>query len=119
MDFCDAQVCDNTREASVPMKIPLFCVSYSRLYFAQVETIFRMHHVRFRSVAHSCVIQILPTEVTDFIYEIPVRNFYNILLGALIKRNEISDQQPLGTLFTNVDTRKQRTSQPFRSIKQL
>lgn len=84
---------------------------------------FRVHHVCSQSVVYHCVVQSLPTEVPeelwDLIYEIPFEDSCDILKDATTKHVGLSDRQRLDTLFTNIKIGNREPSQLFRYTKQI
>ena len=109
--------------ATINVKLPHFCCSNPRLWFGQVEAIFRTNRIRSQSLMYSYVVQSIPTEVAeevcDLIHEIPAHDPYNCIKQAIISRVGISEQKQLDALFSGFELGDRKPSQLLRHMQQL
>ncbi|CAH8441803.1 unnamed protein product, partial [Dicrocoelium dendriticum] len=115
--------CEQLSENSVTFSLPSFDVSNPRVWFIQVESIFRFRKITSQSTMFSYVTAHLPThvasEVIDILDPMPTDSPYDILKAAILKRTTSSDESRLQQLLSGVELGDRTPSQLLRHMRSL
>ncbi|CAI2736918.1 unnamed protein product, partial [Dicrocoelium dendriticum] len=113
----------NASEHSLGLVLPSFDVSNPRVWFVQVEDVFRFRKITSQSTMFSYVAAHLPSniasEVIDILDPMPLESPYDKLKAAILKRTTASDESRLQQLLSGVELGDRTPSQLLRHMRSL
>ncbi|CAI2737500.1 unnamed protein product, partial [Dicrocoelium dendriticum] len=113
----------NASEHYLGLVLPSFDFSNPRVWFAQVEAIFRFRKITSQSTMFSYVTAHLPSniasEVIDILDPMPLESPYDKLKAAILKRTTASDETRLQQLLSGVELGDRTPSQLLRHMRSL
>lgn len=108
---------------AVTLKLPPFWPADPELWIAQVEAQFRTRNILQDTLKFDYVVASLnpetAVEIRDILLHPPDTDKYVAIKGALLKRNELSDQKRLQELLSKEDLGDRRPTQVLRRMQQL
>ncbi|KAM7281270.1 hypothetical protein ISCGN_006365, partial [Ixodes scapularis] len=109
--------------AAIRLKLPPFWTKNAKVWFAQVEAQFQLHHITSQATKYLHVVSSLPAEVADELEDIfaalPTSNQYNNLKAAILARKTASERSRVQHLLNMEELGDQRPSQLLRRMRQL
>lgn len=110
-------------ENAVGLPCPPFDIANPRVWFTQMEAVFRCRHITRQDSMFSHVVANLPThvatEVIDIIDPMPAESPYDKLKFAILKRTTVSEEARLQQLLSGVQLGDRTPSQLLRHMRSL